>query len=178
VDEIGQRIGGEHHDGHGDDDRDHHDGHVIGHADGGNDAVHRKHDVQHHDLADGRRHSHRAAWLEQVGTGVRVDVVVDFLGGLPDQEQAAGQQDDVAPGEAVAQHLEHRLGEPYDDSHRAQQGQPHDQRQPDADAARLAAVFRGQPVGQDRDEDEVVDAQHHFHRHKRDQGDPGGGVGG
>ena len=34
-----------------------------------------------------------------------------------------------------------------------------------------------QLVGQDRDEDQVVDAEHHFHHDEGRKGDPGGGVG-
>ena len=36
----------------------------------------------------------------------RIDLLVDLGGGLPDQEQAAGDQDQVAPGEGQ---FEHRL---------------------------------------------------------------------
>jgi hypothetical protein len=40
---------------------------------------------------------------------VGIDRVVDLLGRLPHQEQAAGDQDQVAPGEAVAEGGEQRL---------------------------------------------------------------------
>ena len=39
--------------------------------------------------------------VEHVVARVRIDGVVDLVGRLPDQEQAAGDQDQVAPGEAV-----------------------------------------------------------------------------
>ena len=77
----------------------------------------------------------RAARLEHVRARVGVDVVMDFLGRLPDQEQAAGDQDQVAPREAVTEQREDRRRQLHDQRHRAEQRQPQDQRQPDADAA-------------------------------------------
>src|SRR3546814_3743243 len=41
-----------------------------------------------------------------------------------------------------------------------------------ADAAGLVALFRRQLRGQDRDEDDVVDAQHQFERGEGGEGDP------
>ena len=41
--------------------------------------------------------------VEHVRAMVGIDVVVDLLGRLPHQEQAAGDQDQVAPGESVAE---------------------------------------------------------------------------
>jgi hypothetical protein len=179
VDEVRERGGGEQHHGHGDQDRDHHDRDVLRHADRGDDAVDREHQVQHQDLADRGRHAHagRLAGLEHVRAGLGVDVVVDLLGGLPDQEQAAGDQDQVAPGEAVAERGEDRLGEPHDDRDGPQQRQAHDQGGADAEAAGPGPLVLGQLVGEDRDEDQVVDAEHDLHHDQRDEGHPGGRVG-
>ena len=59
-----------------------------------------------------------------------------------------------------------------------EQGQAHDQRHADTDAPRLGPVLLGQFVGEDRDKDQVIDAQHDFHHDQGGQGDPGGGAGG
>jgi hypothetical protein len=48
----------------------------------------------------------------------------------------------------------------------------------DADAPCPLALVLRQLVGQDRDEDEVVDAEHHLHRDQGGERRPGGGVGG
>ena len=79
-------------------------GTCVRHADRGDDAVDGEYEVEHEDLADARPRipSCGFAVLEQVGAGIRVDAMVDLLGRLPDQEQAAGDQDQVAPREAVA----------------------------------------------------------------------------
>ena len=72
---------------------------------------------------------------------------------------------------------EHRLGQLDDDRNRAEQGKAQEQRQPDADAARLRALMLRQLVGQDGDEDQVVDPEHDLHDDQGRQGDEGGRVG-
>ncbi len=49
--------------------------------------------------------------------------------------------------------------------------------QADADPARPDALMLGQLVGQDRDEDQVVDAEHHLHHDQGRERHPGGGIG-
>jgi hypothetical protein len=71
------------------------------------------------------------------------DIVVDLGRGLPDQEQASRYQDQVAPGESMAEQGEQRLGELHDESDARQQRQPQDHRQPDTDAARVGAPILG-----------------------------------
>src|SRR5690606_24581523 len=52
VHEAGEGLGGQQHDGHGDDDRRHHDFQVIDHPDSGNDGIEREHGIEHDDLGD------------------------------------------------------------------------------------------------------------------------------
>ena len=110
--------------------------------------------------------------------GLRIDGVVDLLRRLPEQEQAAGDEDQVAPGEGLAEDLEDRLGELDDVGDRAQQPEAQDESEADADAPGLGLMLRRQLVRQDRDEDEVVDAEHHLHHDQRGEGGPGGGIAG
>ena len=107
---------------------------------------------------------------------VGIDRVVDFLGRLPDQEQAAGDQDQVAPGEAMAEGGEHRRRQLDDDRDGGKQHQPHDQRRRDAQLPGAGPLRLRQFVGQDRDEDQIVDAEHDLQHHQRQQRDPGGRV--
>ena len=51
------------------------------------------------------------------------------------------------------------------------------EREHDADALRARALRFGQLVAEDRNEDQVVDAEHDFHHDERDERGPGGGIG-
>uniref|UniRef100_A0A0N4ZGU8 LigA n=1 Tax=Parastrongyloides trichosuri TaxID=131310 RepID=A0A0N4ZGU8_PARTI len=187
VDEVGQRIGRQQHHGHGGDDGHHHDRHVLGHAHGRQDGVDREDQVQNDDLEDGCADviddDVLLVLLQQVVRRGGVDGVVDLLGGLPQQEETACDQDKVAPGEggveglAVEAQVEHGLGQADDPADGGQQAQAHDQGQADADTARALTMFRGQLVRQDRNEDQVVDPQHHLHDHQGHKGRPGGRIG-
>ena len=191
LDEIRHRIRGEQHHQHRRDHRNHHHRQMLGHAHGGQDGIDREDEVQHQDLRDRRAEGHRLAPdVQEIVIGVRIDIVMDFLGSLPHQEQPARDQNQVAPGKL---RLEGRLPmrprrprypqvedgrrQPHQPGDHRQQGQPQKQRQADADAARLLLLMLGQLVGQDRDEDEVVDAEHDLHHHKGDEGRPHGGIG-
>ncbi|MNN79536.1 hypothetical protein D3C81_1961890 [compost metagenome] len=72
--------------------------------------------------------------------------------------------------------VEDGRGQADDPANGGQQGQTHDQGQADADAARALTMLGRQLVRQDRDEDQVVDAEHDFHHHQGHEGGPGGGV--
>jgi hypothetical protein len=149
------------------------------HADRGDDAVDREHHVEHQYLADRRGESEAGlAAVEQVGARIGIDAVMDLLGRLPDQEHAAGDQDQVAPGKVVAEQTEHRIGELHDEGDRAEQHEPQQQRAADADTPRPGALILRQLVGQDRDEDQVVDAEHDLHHDQGGERRPGMRVGG
>jgi hypothetical protein len=92
-----------------------------------------------------------------------IDGVVDLLGCLPVQEQATGDHDQIPPGKAVAEGAEDRLCQPHDPRDRRQQQHSHDQRGSDPEPTSLLPVLGGQFVRQDRDEDQVVDAEHDLH---------------
>src|SRR5207249_5680311 len=96
---------GQHHE-HGD----HHGGdhHLepVGHADGGDHRVEREDDVEQEDL---RQHGHelRAAGARTLDV-LDLELVVDLPRRLADEEQAAADQDQIAPRERVAEHGEER----------------------------------------------------------------------
>ena len=97
--------------------------------------------------------------------------------GLPDQEQAAADQDQVAHREPVVADREHRLREPDDPRDRQQQEDPHPHREPEADRPGAVPLLRRQALHEHRDEDDVVDAQDDLEDRQGQQGDPRLGVG-
>ena len=51
------------------------------------------------------------------------------------------------------------------------------EREHDADALRARALGLGQLVAEDRNEDQIVDAEHDFHHDQREERGPCGGIG-
>ena len=62
----------------------------------------------------------------------------------------------------MAEGGKHRRGQLHDDRDGGEQNQPHDQRRADAQPAGAHLLLLRQLVGQDRDEDQIVDAEHHL----------------
>ena len=62
------------------------------------------------------------------------------------------------------------FGELDDDRNCEQQNKPQDQRRADTEPAGARLLFLRQLVGEYRNEDKIVDAEHHFHHDKRDKG--------
>jgi len=164
-------AGESHHQRHGGDDGGDHYAQLIHHPDGRNDGVERKNDVDDDDLQndgdespvhDGRRLASLS--LEQL---------VDLLRAFPQEEQPAGNEDQVAAGDLQAEQCKERCGEPDNPRERDQQSDAHEHREKQAEAARQFPVLPRQLVDEDRNEDDVVDAEHQFQRGERGERDPG-----
>ena len=98
-----------HHD-HRDHDGGDHDLDVLRHADGGDDRVEREDQVDRDELQRRPRQNACARPPRpRLRLVARLDLGVDLVRRLGDQEQAAADQDDVAPGDADAEEREHRL---------------------------------------------------------------------
>ena len=67
--------------------------------------------------------------------------------------------------------FEHRRGQSHDPTDTQQQNDSHDHGDPEPHTPGATALFHREPVGQDGDEDNVVDAQHDLHRGKGDECD-------
>src|SRR6266480_2232138 len=119
----------------------------------------------------------RGTGLHVLLTLLALELVVNLAGALPQQEQAAQEEDQVAAGEGVAERAEQRPREPHDAGEREQQedARHHGEREAHGTGARLLAG--GQLTGQDRDEDDVVDAEDDLEHRQREQRDPGFGRG-
>ena len=78
----------------------------------------------------------------------------------------------------MAEGFEDRFSQLHNDGNGAEKTQAHDQRKPNADAARSCLLVKRKFVGQNRDEDEVVDPEDHLHHNEGCKRNPGGGIGG
>src|SRR5262249_51168589 len=89
-----------------------------------------------------------------------LQAVMDLPRALVDEEQATRCQNDVPPGDGIAEHFEQRPGEADDPGNRGKQCQTSDQRQRQSNLPRSVLLFGGQSAGQDRDEHQIVDAEY------------------
>jgi hypothetical protein len=102
----------------------------------------------------------------------RADLDEDLVRGLVEQKQAAEQQHQVASADALADHVEQVVGQAHHPAQREQQREAREHRKTQAEASRLVAQLRRQPADQDRDEDDVVDAQDDLQGGQHREGDP------
>src|SRR5439155_944247 len=99
-------------------------------------------------------------------------LVVDLPRGLAHEEEADDDQDEVAPGERVAEDGEQRPREAHQPRDREEQPDPNAEREGQPDPTRDSLLARGQTAREDRDEHDVVDAEDDLEggqRRERDQ---------
>lgn len=72
----------------------------------------------------------RCRAFRQGGVG---DVMMDFRRGFPDQEQAARNENQIAPRKPMPECFEERVREPDNDCYCAEQGKPHSERKRNAE---------------------------------------------
>ncbi|MNO94906.1 hypothetical protein D3C76_865350 [compost metagenome] len=98
--------------------------------------------------------------------------VVDLHGALEQQEQAAEEEDQVASGNTLAEDMEQVGGQAHHPGDRQQQQDARAHRQRQAEEARFRLLRGGQAGNQDRDEDDVVDAEDDFQGSQGKKGNP------
>ncbi len=112
----------------------------------------------------------------RLGGVLGLELVVDLPRGLPDQEEAPAQEDEIASGEGVPADREEGAGQPHQPGNREEEPDADQEGQPDSEPPGQRLLGAGQAGGEDGDEDDVVDAEDDLHRRQRresDQGVPG-----
>ena len=142
-------------------------------------AVEAKDDIEDQNLRDdaGERN---AAPARRRGMLDPFELFVNLRCRFVDQKDSAGQKNHIAPvqvriighdrREPLADERYWR-GEAHDPTDAQQQQHAHDHRQQQADHAGLVLPLGGQPIGQHRDKDDVVDPQYDFENGERHQCD-------
>jgi hypothetical protein len=147
---------------------------LADHADGRDHRVEREDDVEQEDLHDHaperRRRARRDVPLHAF------ELLVDLVRALRQPEEASDQQNQIAAGDLLPEHGEQRRGEPDDPGQGEQQrdADEHGEREPDASRPRL--LLDRELARQNRDEHDVVDAEHDLERRQRRERDPDLGV--
>jgi hypothetical protein len=103
--------------------------------------------------------------------------LVDLGRALPQEEEPAADEDQVTNGDGPAEDDRKRLRQPEDPGDRQQQQDADPHREPETDPAPSCLLLRRQPSRDDREEDDVVDAEHDLQDRQRRQRDPRLGVG-
>src|SRR5690606_5203687 len=177
VDELADGPGGEQHHQHRQDDGDGHDGDLADKAHRGDHRVQREDDIEHRDLH--QDHAEAGGGNRRPGgdSVAALQAVVDLVGGLEQQEQAAADENDVAPGDFMVEDAEQGVGEAHHpgDAGKQQQSGGHGKAEAEV-AGHIALVFR-QAAHQDGDEDDVVDAEDDFQGGEGGESHPGLGAG-
>ena len=104
-------------------------------------------------------------------SGVAFESIVDLARALEEQEQASRDQDEITPRERPAEHLKQRRVEADDPGEHRQQPDPREHRSRQPDAPRAPLLLRRKSPGEDRDENDVVDAEDDLQHRQRDEGD-------
>ena len=94
---------------------------------------------------------------------------MNLAGAAIDQEQSAGDEDDVARRELPAEHLEHGRGKLCDPNNAGQQRQPRCQSKHKANLARSRLTMLRQSARQNRNQDNVVDTEDYLDCDQRQQ---------
>ena len=110
VDEGHQGFGCEHHDANGNDDRDHHDFEIFHHADGGDDAIEREYGIEDDDLRNDLPEN-RMRGIAFLGGHMAFQPLMQLHRALEQQEDAAEDEDDIAPGKIEAGDAEQWRGQ-------------------------------------------------------------------
>ena len=96
---------------------------------------------------------------------------------LEEEERSASHQDEIPPGETVAEEVHHRLRKADDPGHDRKQNEAREQCQAEAHEKRMPALGFRQGGSKDGDKDEVVDTEDNLEQNQGTQPGPGRGVG-
>src|SRR5215468_7252728 len=94
------------------------------------------------------------------------------MGRLGDQEQTAKDENEVAPGIRIFPQSEGGGGKPEERGERKEQRDPEDEREREADPAGGCAAPRLKARDQDRNEYDIVNAEHDFERRQTQERRP------
>src|SRR5262249_44237172 len=102
-----------------------------------------------------------------------LDILVDLARAFDQEEQAAGDENEVAPGKVVTRDAEDRRREMNDIGDAAKHDDAEDERERQTDAPRHEPLLRRHAGDQERDEHDIVDAKYDLQRAQRDEARPG-----
>ena len=168
--EVADRPRRRHEHNHGQNDSNGHDPDLCCEADSRDNRVDREHEIDHRDLDHDRGHL-----AIHLGRGLAFDALeigMDLLHGLVDQEDATGDQDQILAREALAKGRKQWFGEAENPPNGKEQNQPRHQGQGHSELAGEWLLRGRQLADQERDDDQVIDAEHHLQGGQGEKAEP------
>ncbi len=148
---------------------------MLGHADRGDDRIDGEDEIDDGDLQNGG--DHRVGDRCLPALLLAFDVLMHLARALDQEEQAAGDEDEVAPRKIVTGEAEEGRRQMNDIGNAAQHDDAEDERQQQPDAPRRQPLLGMHARHHQRDEDDVVDAEHDLHRAQGNEARPDMRVG-
>ena len=108
---------------------------------------------------------------------VPFDILMHLARSFHQKEQSARNEYKIAPGEVVCPDREDRRGEMNEPGNAAKHDDAENERERQADATGPQALLRRHARDHDRDEHDVVDAEHDLHRAQGNEARPDMGIG-
>src|SRR3954469_14192751 len=173
INESAHETGEREHEDHRQHYRGDHDRQLVHHPDGSDYRIERKHNVEDEDLGDNateRRATPRVRLMI-----VAFEPTVHLVCALRDEEQAAGNQNEISARNATAEDGEQWRRQPHDPADRQQEQKSRDECEGQSNDTSSLALSSRKLAGENRDENDVVDAKDDLQQEKRAERKPIGG---
>ena len=175
VDESREGTARRHHDDHRDHDGGAHDAEVVDHAHRGDDGVDGEDGVEEENLGDDHPEARRSPAFG-FGVGERFEAFVEFRRGLEEEKDAASEQNEVPPGKRMPPNREDRGRERDKPGHDGKEPQTHHEREAESGVQCTVLLCDGELLGEDGNENEIVDAEDDFQNDEGEKSNPEGGI--
>src|SRR5687767_4490580 len=169
IDEVADLVDEYQHDQHGDDNGGNHHFNLLNHAHGRDDGIEREHNIEQHDLNNdaAKRRNHLLGHLAIF----TLQLLVNFKGTFAQQEQTSQNENQILARDRQLDGKHRTLPEwPVESDHpgqAAQENDTRDQGQREAEPARSLLLFDRQFAAENRDEDDIVNAENNLEHRQR-----------
>jgi hypothetical protein len=125
--------------------------------DRGDDGVNREHQINDHNLGNGGT---RAPDGDRLVVRRSFEFVMDFVCGFSNEEEAAADENDIAPGNPNSEKKEERLREPHKPGESGEHDDAKEECERQAYPAGVTRFPLLEPGSEQRDKDQIVNAEH------------------
>ena len=151
---------------------------MLYHRHGSNHRINREYRIQHQNLQHHAPKRRKVFYLPHIGKlGMAFQSLVQLSGGFVEQKQATKKHNQVFAGNRKFAHEKQRMSEGDDVRHQAQHNDADDYRQAQPHQTGAITVLGFDFIGQNGNEHQVIDAQHHLQHQQGCKAYPCGRLG-